>query len=174
MERKTAGFTLIESAVTVSVMSILVVLAFRPFVAFLEQQRAAATMASLVSQMSHARLAAVKHRHPTVLCPSVDGLQCLLGGDWSGGWMMFVDRDNLRRPSLPADVLQVELSPGTPHLRVYSSTGRSHLRYLPDGRSAGANLTINVCTLQGMRVGAVIVNNAGRPRTERGQGGACP
>ena len=173
MAREVGGFTLIEAVVSLSVLSVLAVIGLPTLAAFLEQQRTEAAMSSLVSQMSHARLAAVKYRHPTVLCPTVDGEQCLPGGDWSNGWMIFIHRDKPLRPIVAFDLLHVDLSPGNRHLRLYSS-GRSHLRYLPDGRSAGTNLTINICDRQGKRLGAVIVNNVGRPRTERGPAGtAC-
>ena len=178
MSRKTTrprGFTLIEVMVTVSVMSTLLAVGLPAFAALLEHQRSSAALASLVSQMSHARLAAVKHRKPTILCPSTSGTRCDAGSDWSGGWMMFVERGDRTRPSRPSDLLQVESVPVSRHLRVSSTAGRSYLRYLPDGRSAGSNLTLLVCTRGGERLGAVVVNNAGRPRVERGpDGAACP
>ena len=43
-----------------------------------------------------------------------------------------------------------------------------------DGRSAGANLTISICSQDGAVLGRVIVNNMGRPRSERGDGRPCP
>lgn len=167
MPRRPAGFTLIEIAASLSVLSILLAVALPAFSSLLEHQRASAAMASLVSQMSHARLAAVKHRHPVVLCPSIDGLRCDTGGDWSNGWMLFVDRDNLRRPTRDSDLLLLDRSPRSTRLHIRSSAGRSHLRYLPDGRSAGSNLSIHLCSGQGLHLGSVVVNNAGRPRTER-------
>ncbi|MBB1472613.1 GspH/FimT family pseudopilin [Luteimonas sp. MC1782] len=173
MTRKVAGFTLIEAVVSLSVLSALAAIGLPSLTAFLEHQRTAAAMSSLVSQMSHARLAAVKYRHPTVLCPTVDGEHCLPGGDWTNGWMIFISRDKQLRPIVASDLLHIDLSPGNRNLRLYSS-GRTHLRYLPDGRSAGTNLTINICDRQGQRLGAVIVNNVGRPRIERGPAGtAC-
>ena len=167
MPRSHVGFTLGEVGASLSVLSILLAVALPAFAALLEHQRTSAAMTSLVSQMSHARLAAVKHRYPVVLCPSIDGLSCDSGGDWSNGWMLFVDRENKRRPMRPADLLLVDMSPRSTHLHIQSSAGRSHLRYLPDGRSAGSNLSIRICNTKGFQLGAVVVNNAGRPRTER-------
>lgn len=173
--RKTRGFTLIEVMVAVSVMSTLLAVGLPAFAALLQHQRASAALASLVSQMSHARLAAVKHRRPTILCPSTSGTHCDAGTDWSGGWMIFVERGDRTRPGTRSDVLQVETVPTSRHLRIRSTAGRNSLRYLPDGRSAGSNLTIIVCNNESERLGAVVVNNAGRPRVERGPAGiACP
>lgn len=175
MSRKTKGFTLIEVVVTVSVMSTLLAVGLPAFVALLENQRTSAALASLVSQMSHARLAAVKHRKPTILCPSTSGTECDAGTDWSGGWLMFVERGDRTRPAKRDDILQAETVPTSRYLQIRSTAGRDSLRYLPDGRSAGSNLTIMVCNSRGRRLGAVVVNNAGRPRVERGPDGmACP
>jgi type IV fimbrial biogenesis protein FimT len=56
-------------------------------------------------------------------------------------------------------------------LRVRSSRHRSQARFLPDGRSSGSNLSILLChpdaRIQTVRV---IVNNAGRVRSERPAG----
>jgi type IV fimbrial biogenesis protein FimT len=170
-----AGFTLVEAIVSLAVMTTLGTIVLPSLAALLEHQRAAAAMSSLVSQMSHARLAAVKHRRPTVLCPTFDGDTCAPGGDWSGGWMIFVNREVQMAPVQASDLLHVDLAPRNRNLRIRSSSGRSHLRYLPDGRSAGTNLTIHICNRTGGLLGAVIVNNVGRPRTERAlQGTTCP
>ena len=73
------------------------------------------------------------------------------------------------------EILQVDLEPTSRHLRIVSTTGRPQLRYLPDGRSAGANLTISICTRTQELLGQVIVNNMGRLRSERPTApAACP
>ena len=167
MERRAPGLTLIEAAVSMSVLSILLALGLPAFTAMLEHQRTSSALASLVSRMGHARLAAVKHRRAVVLCPSSDGLRCDTGGDWSRGWILFVERGDRRQPKDIADLLLADLTPLSMSLRVQSSAGRNHLRYLPYGRSAGSNLSIRVCNRRGILLGSVVVNNAGRPRTER-------
>lgn len=167
MPRRPEGFTLIEVVVSTSVLSILLAVGLPAFSTLLEHQRTSAAMGSLVSRMSHARLAAVKHRRPVVLCPSFDGQRCDTSRDWSRGWILFVDRGDKRQPTRASDLLMADHAALSKHLRVESSAGRTQLRYLPDGRSAGSNLSIRVCNKAGMLLGAVVVNNAGRPRTER-------
>lgn len=169
--QRPSGFTLVETLASLSVLSIVLAVGLPAFSALLQHQRAASAMSALVSQMNHARLASVKHRRPTILCPSVDGLRCSTGGDWSMGWILFVERGDARGPQNALDLLQTGGPPVTRHLQVRSSSGRSRLRYLPDGRSSGSNLTLRVCTPEGEQLGAVIVNNAGRPRVERGPPG---
>ena len=165
--RHQLGFTLIELMISVSVAGILAGVAVPSLGGMVEQTRTSAAISSLTTHMALARVAAISRNRRAVLCPSNDGAQCRSDTDWSGGWMLFLDDDGNRKPDVNEDVLRVDLAPTSRHLRVVSTTGRQQLRYLPDGRSAGTNLTISICNQTGQLLGAVIVNNMGRPRSER-------
>ena len=165
--RRNAGFTLIELVTTMSVAAILAGIAAPSFAGFVERQRASAAITSLMTHMSLARLSAITRNRRAVLCPSRNGESCETSTDWSAGWMLFLDDDGNRKVDAADDILRVDLEPTSRHLRVSSTTGRQQLRYLPDGRSAGANLTISICNQEQELLGRVIVNNVGRPRSER-------
>lgn len=165
--RRDAGFTLVEMAVSLSIMAILAGIALPSMASFIEHQRTSAAINSLLTHMALARVAAITHNRRAVLCPSMDGSQCVVGTDWSGGWMLFMDDDGNRKPDASEEIMRMDLEPTSRHLRVVSTTGRQQLRYLPDGRSAGTNLTISICNHKSELLGAVIVNNMGRPRSER-------
>ena len=165
--RRNAGFTLIELVTTLSVVAILAGIAAPSFAGFVERQRASAAMNSLMTHMALARVAAITHNRRAVLCPSVDGEHCEVGTDWSAGWMLFMDDDGNHKPDATDEVVRVDLEPTSQHLRVISTTGRPQLRYLPDGRAAGTNLTVSICNQRRELLGQVIVNNMGRPRSER-------
>ena len=173
--RRSGGFTLIELATTVAIMGILAGVALPSMRDFVERQRTLSAVSSLTAHMGLARMAAISRNRRAVLCPSVDGRHCEAGTDWSQGWMLFVDEDGNRRPDGSDDILRVDLEPTSRHLRVVSTRGREQLRYLPDGRSPGSNLTISICNDRSEVLARVIVNNAGRPRSERAEAGqACP
>lgn len=173
--RRNAGFTLIELVTTMSVMAILAGIAAPSFASFIERQRASVAMSSLLAHMSLARITAISRNQRAVLCPSADGVHCGLDTDWSQGWMVFMDEDGNRIPDGSDEIVRVELEPTSRHLRVASTSGRQQLRYLPDGRSAGTNLTISICNTSNELLGQVIVNNMGRPRSERPRmPTACP
>ena len=175
MPAKETGFTVLEVIATVSVSSILLAIALPVLGRFIEYQRTSAAIGSLVAHMGLARMAAISHRQPTILCPSTSGASCDAGSDWSGGWMLFIDNNRNNRPDSDDEVLRVDLDPTSRTLRLSGTSGRRYLRYLPDGRSAGSNLTISLCNRKGEKLGAVIVNNAGRPRSERARtGSVCP
>jgi type IV fimbrial biogenesis protein FimT len=175
MGTKVRGFTLIEMTLTVAILAVCAAVAAPVMGEVLERQRAGAAMGALATQMQLARMSAITYRQPAILCPSRDGAACDGSTDWSGGWMVFLDRDGNRAPDADDEILRVETGPMSPTLRLVGTVGRTQLRYLPDGRSAGTNLTVSVCNDEGSLLGAVIVNNAGRPRTFRPTApGACP
>jgi type IV fimbrial biogenesis protein FimT len=175
MRRANAGFTLIELVVTLTVICILAGVGLPSLTTFVERQRTSAAITSLTTHMALARIAAISRNRRAVLCPSADGSHCETGTDWSHGWMLFLDDDGNRKPDTNDEILRVDLEPTSRHLRVASTTGRQQLRYLPDGSSAGTNLTISICNKQQQLLGQVIVNNMGRPRSELPKSPtACP
>jgi len=170
-----AGLTLVELATCLCVLSIITAIAAPSMAALLERQHAVAATNALVTQLAMARMAAISRRGTAVFCPSASGNSCDAGNDWSGGWLLFLDRDGNRRPDQPNDIVSADNTPLSRHLRLTSSTGRSQVRYLSDGRSAGTNLTISICNRSGKLLSSVVVNNAGRARSERpSKPTACP
>lgn len=170
-----SGVTLLEMIVCASVFSILAAISLPSMATLLERQRAIAATNTLVAHLSLARLTAITHSSHTVFCPSTSGTHCDAGVDWSGGWLLFLDRDGNRRPDRAEDIVRAENTALSQHLRLVSSIGRRQARYLPDGRSAGSNLTISVCNKRGELLNTVVVNNAGRIRSTRSaQPATCP
>jgi len=161
------GLTLLELLLAVAVTVICLTLAVPSYHRFLESNRADTATYLLTSLFASARATAVTYRRITSVCPT-DGTSpwCISDGDWSRGWLMFTDPDGDRQPDTPDEVLRHERFPVHPSLRIRSSTGRPQLRYLPDGRSAGSNLTVRICNESRVLV-EVVVNNAGRPRVNR-------
>jgi type IV fimbrial biogenesis protein FimT len=131
-----------------------------------ESQRASSAMHLLSAHMASARTTAITYRIPTVVCPSNLAGGCRGDGDWSQGWLMFFDPDGNRRPDTLQDILRDENAPVHPSIRIVSSPGRPQLRYTPDGRSYGSNLSVRVCRDEHL-LGRLVVNNLGRVRTEK-------
>ncbi len=163
------GATLLETMVVASIAAIALAIGLPSYQGVIERQRVSSAMHLLSAHMASARNTAITYRIPTLVCPSNRAGGCRSDGDWSQGWLMFFDADGNRRPDLPQDILRDENAPIHPSLRIVSSRGRPLIRYLPDGGSAGSNITVRVCR-QGQLMGRVIVNNLGRVRTERPRG----
>ena len=163
------GFTLLEALATLAVISICLALGVPSYRSFVERQRASTAMHLLTAHMASARSTAVSYRIPTVVCPSDRSGGCRTDGDWSQGWLMFFDADGNRQPDSRQDILRDENAPIHPSLRIVSSAGRTQLRYLPDGRSAGSNISVRLCR-EDKLLAQVIVNNTGRIRSETAPG----
>jgi type IV fimbrial biogenesis protein FimT len=161
------GLTLLELITTVAIIAILAGVAVPGFGALRDRTRASTTAHSLTASLMAARMAAISRRHPVSVCPSRGGDACDGAGSWSDGWIVFADPGRAGQPSSPAAVLtRVDgLGEG---LRVSGSRGRDLVRYQPDGRASGTNISFRLCEARGERLLArVVVANSGRTRTER-------
>ena len=126
------------------------------------------------TQLAQARNTAISRRIPVTACPSLGDDRCRPEPDWSAGWLLYLDPSRSPQPRSTDDILRQERQPLHDSVRVSASAGRVRVRYQPDGRSGGNNLTLRVCSA-GTLHGEVIVNNVGRVRTRRpGPGAPCP
>jgi len=165
MYRTGSGMTLVETAITLAVATIVAAVALPPLRSFVEHQRGIGVMQRLVADMALARSRAVVQRQQVVVCPRGPALDCSKDADWTRGWLVFTDPDGNRQPDAESDLLRVADAPG-PASRLRISSSRSYLRYQSDGRSAHSNLTVRVCVGDSL-AGAVVVNNHGRARSTR-------
>lgn len=160
------GFTLLELMVTLALVAVLAGLALPGFRQVAERQRTASAMHGLTAQLALARTAAITSRTAVTLCPARGDGTCAASSDWSNGWLTYRDPQRRSQPRSHGDILREELRPVHGSIRIVSSTGRVRVRYQPDGRAGGTNLTLRVCANERLH-GEVVVNNIGRVRTRR-------
>lgn len=159
-----AGFSLIELLITLSVAAIVLGISAPALQGFAARQALISASNSLVTGLQLARATAITSNRAVRLCPSRNGLQCEDMESWSVGWRTASERlphSTLAQDSLPAGI------------QVRSSAGRPYVRYLPDGRSAGSNASLTLCS-GGKHWRQIIVNNGGRVRQTPIQTTACP
>lgn len=157
--------TLVELMVALAVLAILLGLAAPGFERIAAGQRASAAVNTVLASFQQARMRALARAGHVGLCPSRDGATCSGGLAWQHGWLAWDDLDGNRRldPAEPVAARHEALPHG---VRATSSIGRPRLHYRPDGSADGSNLTLTVCLDAAPGRGrAVVVNNAGRPRT---------
>ncbi|MCW5654106.1 GspH/FimT family pseudopilin [Hydrogenophaga sp.] len=86
-----AGFTLIELMVGVAIMAIILAFGVPSFQSAIASNRLTGTTNDLVSAMALARTEAIRRGTRVTLCKSANATQCTNAGQWTQGWIVFVD-----------------------------------------------------------------------------------
>ncbi|EXF46429.1 type 4 fimbrial biogenesis protein FimT [Pseudomonas sp. BAY1663] len=86
MANRNQGFTLIELIVTLSILTIVVSIAFPVFTEMVARSRQQALLNDVWSTVQNARVTAVLHRETIEICGSKDTVNCT--SDWSDGWLV--------------------------------------------------------------------------------------
>ncbi|KER84684.1 GspH/FimT family pseudopilin [Xanthomonas arboricola] len=170
----TKGYTAVQLMIVMAIIGIMAAIGLLNFRALIEWQRAQARVHVLTAHLAMARSLAVTHRLPVSVCPSVDGANCRPDSDWGQGWILFKDPTRNGQPADADSILRVEQYAASENISITGTIGRSLVRFLPNGRNSGTNITISLCT-RAQRLADVIVNNSGRTRSVRyRQPTACP
>ena len=174
MRQEARGLTLIELVVTLAVASVLLGIGVPSFQKLQRGMRADTTFHLLTTALATARISAVSRRVPVSVCPSLDGERCHGTTAWEHGWIVFADPGRQTQPPSVDSILH-RFDALRGGMALHSTAGRTLIRFHPSGMASGSNLSIRLCTTREQRhLGSVIVNNAGRARTERYENAACP
>lgn len=158
------GLTLIETTLCVAILSLLAAISLPTMRDFINSMHVRTAVSSVSTDFQLARTAAITKNGVSVACPVSSG-RCTSSGVWSNGWIVFMDA-NRNQQFDQGDEMLIQHGALRPTLRLTSSRGRTELRYLTDGRSAGSNMTLNLCDSSYLRA-RIIINNVGRVRSER-------
>lgn len=167
MRAKATGFTLLELMVVLAVLTLMIGIGFPAMGTALDRARIANTHHLLTASLMAARATAVTRGSPVTLCPSSDGRHCRRDRAWEQGWIMFADPRRTGEPASASQVLRrVDGLSGDFLLR--TTEGRPRVRFLPNGRAWGSNVSFTLCGGAPRRLlGKVVVNNSGRARSQR-------
>ncbi len=89
--KKQKAFTLIELMITVSILAIVMAVAFPNFRSTVANNRSLGAGGELVAALNLARAEAIKRSTRVTLCTTTTGDACLATSDWTKGWLLFVD-----------------------------------------------------------------------------------
>lgn len=169
-----AGFTLMELVVAMALVATFATLAAPALGGLIERHRNAAAMHRLTASLALARISAVRTGRPVSVCPSGDGRHCRPDRHWENGWLVFEDPRRNGEPSTSSAIIESSGGIGA-GLAMRTTKGRTRVTYDALGWSAGSNVTFSICSAAGWLLATVVVNNAGRARTERPEGRVpCP
>lgn len=155
------GFSLFETLVSLSIASILGVMATGAS-SMLNSNATVTELNELMANMAYARSAAIKHGQTITICASNDGSNCNKESAWDQGWIIFTDedRDRLRDPG--DQLLRVQ-GPLRKNTRLNQGSGYYYyMMYKPIG-SVYPNATFTFCHGPRYRR-AIIIYRSGRAR----------
>ncbi len=155
------GFTLIELAIALAIVAILATIGTQSFASVLHAARASSAGSSLLESLTLARSAAASHEVDVVLCPSSDGTSCTAGFHWESGWIAFADIHEDGERSADEPIVHVQAALGA-KVHLITSSGRTRIRFQPNGGNAGSNATFTLCDGRGpTRATAFVMANSG-------------
>lgn len=175
--RRTAGFTLVELIIVVSVVGLLMAVATSVYRHAVSAGRTAAAQGSLAESVNLAFVQSSLRSQYIVLCATTDGHSCNSGLDWTPGWIAFVDANHDRERDSDERILRA-YGPVGHGIRLRSSTGRTRIVFQPfGGVNAGTNVTFTFCDDRGAgKASTLVLANSGRMRTDAAtpsQAAAC-
>lgn len=174
--RRCRGLTLLEMLVALVVLAVLSGAAIPFMRTLLLEARMTEAVNALVHAIHAARQLAQAEMRDAVVCRSTSALQCAPPGDWSDGWIVFVNRDGDEPPAVDKGepiVLAHQRGP------VLSMTSNRRAYVLHPSYLRATNGTVVFCDERGGdSARAVVVSYTGRPRvSDRSASGkrlACP
>jgi type IV fimbrial biogenesis protein FimT len=162
----TAGFTLYELIITLSIASLLAVLGSGIY-GLLMREQVVAEANQFLTELNLARTEAIVRHQKITLCPARNGRHCDTGTDavpWHDGSMMFIDANGDGELDPDERPLRMHMA-ASKRLRIKTSTYRPRVLYRPNGMTSGNPLTFTVCDTGNPKfLRYVIVSNVGRAR----------
>ena len=174
--RRSRGFTLTESVVTLAVASTLLSVGVSTVGDVLHGLRLGGLSNDVLQHLQLARSEAIKRNGRVALCKSADGERCFDGGGWEQGWILFQDLNNngmrdahetvlQRLEPLPAQFLLKANNPLARYVS-YDATGRT---LLASGAFQAGTFTLCRLSAGPVEGRQIIVNSGGRPRSQKVQ-----
>lgn len=161
------GFTLIELLIVLTLVTILATLAIPSYKNLVEKNRARVQVNQLISAINLARSEAIRRHQVVTLCKSEEGKSC--SGEWSQGWIIFVDRQASGQVNAGDEILRVFAAvPKGSFLEWIAQRSNDYLQMDPSGATHGQAGTFYYYpnTDDKLSVSKVIVSYTGRVRLE--------
>jgi len=163
MHYKIKGFTIFEIFITLIIVGILAVISITGFREIIQNNRAVTLSNEFIASLAFARSEAIKRASTVTVCPATNAnaLSCGNNGDWSNGWIIFVDTSNSGTIANSSNRLKVHdaLQTGTLVTTTISRITYNSAGFATSGTGA-VNLTAPGCT--GTNGRQVTISSSGR------------
>ena len=175
MLQRVRGFTLYELSMTLVLIGVLAGLSVPSFSKIVARNRMSTEINALFHAIHVARKESIMRRQVVSICPSLDGVSCNPGRDWSAGWIMFNNRDKDEPPRIDAGEPLLQVHRTAENVKITANRRGFTLR---STEKRATNGTIVVCDVASrVPPKALVISYTGRPRvtekTTRGEPYEC-
>jgi type IV fimbrial biogenesis protein FimT len=111
LAKASAGFTMTELVITMSIVAILMAIGVPSFKFVTTSNRLSTEVNGLLGDLQYARSEAIKNGLPVTVCSSSTGAGCdgaNNGNDWQGGWIVFLNPASAPNPPNLGSVIRVQ------------------------------------------------------------------
>lgn len=166
VSQKYTGFTLLEILIILSIVSIVSGFGLPSINNVLTANKISQQVNQLVGTLAYSRSEAIKRQQRITLCQSIDNIKCDKSGDWSHGWILFIDTNRNRVVDEDEKLLHENKPMSQLHINFNGSGGRDgYVVYKSDG-SAFPNGSFIICHPGNKDAAkALIIKHNGRLRT---------
>jgi type IV fimbrial biogenesis protein FimT len=170
--KSTAGFTLIETMVTVAVIAITASMFVPAMQTFVANNRLISVANGLVSDLSLARSEAIRRAATVTVCQSTSGTGCN-NSAWTSGWIVFVDVNGSGSVDTGDTILKI--SRGTSNtLATVAQGGFSTAGYVQFNSSGESNSGTGTFTVCQSKYNTQQITVSGTGRVSPATLGICP
>ncbi len=146
-----AGFTLIELMVGVAIMAVLLMVGVPSFQSAVASNRLTSSTNDVVSALALARTEAIRRGTRVTVCKSTNATACVTSGNWSQGWIIFIDttRSTANATVDTGEVILTSQAATTGNIVMVGSTGvPNFVSFAADGQAKLMNGTSQAGTLR--------------------------
>jgi type IV fimbrial biogenesis protein FimT len=168
-----AGYTLLELMVTITIVGILMGVAVPSFTSVIDSNRLTTYANDLVTALNFARSEAIKRNLRVSLCKSTNRVSCATINNWSQGWIIFTDQNNNSTYDNSTEILlRVQANKTNTTTMAGDTPVANYVSYIATGQSklsTGAFQagTIKICDERTGNVGInIALNSTGRVSTQ--------
>lgn len=123
-----SGFTLVELIIALLVVAVIVGFGVPSFQNMARNSEMTTRTNSIIAALQVARAEAVRRGRPVSVCPSNDAQNCVAGGNWAEGWIVFVDANSNGAAAI-SEILRVEEGSS----QVTTNAGPDFIRFMGNG-----------------------------------------
>jgi type IV fimbrial biogenesis protein FimT len=160
-----SGFTLLNLLLALTVSSVLATSGIPTIFDSYYYYRANTHYNELFTLIQFTRLQAVNYHSPTLLCPTIDNINCI--NDWSQTLMIFVDFNDDKIKNASEELLRITTKLNIDETIKWNAYGsKTYLGFKADGSTSDQNGRLSYCLTQGQKlhVHQIVISKTGRAR----------